>query len=279
MSSSSTSSSSSPRLMQRKPSVKKLAHAPHQMPGFGKPFRVVVLGQAAVGKTALAVRFVTRRFIWDYDPTLEMIYRKHCFYHGEVSPIEFEILDTAGQEELTEDKLKWADAFIIVYSIMDRCSFEEVPRLKFLITHTKKSADPAVLIIANKNDMVYDRLVSTEEGTTLARNLSCSFVEISVKESYDDVVHAFDKLYNEHKNHKRALSDWIQSRRRSFRKRTSREKFDLDANPPKPRERGASYANTAVMFYPNSAPRRTKSTSASVDDGEGTDSTDEADSL
>ncbi len=165
---------------------------------------------------------------------------------------------------------------------MDRCSFEEVPRLKFLITHTKKTADPPVLIIANKNDMEYDRLVSTDEGTILARNLNCSFVEISVKESYDDVVRAFDKLYNEHKNHKRALSDWIQNRRRSFRKRTSREKFDLDANPPKPRERAPSYANTAVMFYPNnrvSLPRRTKSTSASIDDEEGTDSTDEADSF
>ena len=165
---------------------------------------------------------------------------------------------------------------------MDRCSFEEVPRLKFLITHSKKSSDPAVLIIANKNDMEYDRLVSTDEGSILARNLSCSFVEISVKEAYDDVVQAFDKLYNEHKSHKRAISDWLQSRRMSFRKKTSRDKFDLDANPPKPRERAPSYANTAVMFYPmpTAAVRRTKSQSAaSIDDDDCTDSTDDADSL
>ena len=173
---------------------------------------------------------------------------------------------------------------------MDRCSFEEVARLKFLITHTRKSSDPAILIIGNKKDMEDDRLVSSEEGSILAKNLHCSFVEISVKESYDDAVRAFDKLYTEHKNHhlKRAPSDWIQNKRMSFRKRTSRDKFDLDANPPKPRERAQSYANTAVMFYPppptcsggaGSSPGAMRTImTTSVDDDEGTDSTDEADS-
>uniref|UniRef100_A0A8C3UV06 small monomeric GTPase n=1 Tax=Catharus ustulatus TaxID=91951 RepID=A0A8C3UV06_CATUS len=49
--------------------------------------------QAGVG--ALTVRFITRRFIGDYDPTLEMIYRHVAVIDGEM--VHFEILDTAGQ--------------------------------------------------------------------------------------------------------------------------------------------------------------------------------------
>uniref|UniRef100_A0A8C5UG16 small monomeric GTPase n=1 Tax=Malurus cyaneus samueli TaxID=2593467 RepID=A0A8C5UG16_9PASS len=44
---------------------------------------------------ALTVRFITRRFIGDYDPTLEMIYRHVAVMDGEM--VHFEILDTAGQ--------------------------------------------------------------------------------------------------------------------------------------------------------------------------------------
>uniref|UniRef100_A0A8C3B7P4 small monomeric GTPase n=1 Tax=Cairina moschata TaxID=8855 RepID=A0A8C3B7P4_CAIMO len=49
----------------------------------------------ARGRGSLTVRFITRRFIGDYDPTLEMIYRHMAVIDGEM--VHFEILDTAGQ--------------------------------------------------------------------------------------------------------------------------------------------------------------------------------------
>uniref|UniRef100_A0A3B3DT39 small monomeric GTPase n=1 Tax=Oryzias melastigma TaxID=30732 RepID=A0A3B3DT39_ORYME len=44
---------------------------------------------------ALVVRFLTRRFIWEYDPTLESTYRHQASIDDEV--VTMEILDTAGQ--------------------------------------------------------------------------------------------------------------------------------------------------------------------------------------
>ncbi|XP_022111908.1 ras-related and estrogen-regulated growth inhibitor-like [Acanthaster planci] len=213
-----------------------------------KPFKVIVLGQASVGKTAMTVRFVTRRFIYEYDPTLETIYKHRTFFENESAPVDFEILDTAGQEEKIEEKLKWADAFIIAYSINDRCSFEEVARLKFLAGRCKKSSshEQAILIVGNKKDLEYDRLVQREEGLELARSMNCSFVEVSARESYEDVVGAFERLYMDHKNRKRTSSN---SPKFTLRRKTSvGTKQDLDSNPPRPRARSTSFALTTPVY-------------------------------
>lgn len=37
--------------------------------------------------------------------------------------------------EILEEKIRWADAFILLYSVTDPCSFSEINRLKFLISH------------------------------------------------------------------------------------------------------------------------------------------------
>uniref|UniRef100_A0A673BC20 small monomeric GTPase n=1 Tax=Sphaeramia orbicularis TaxID=375764 RepID=A0A673BC20_9TELE len=57
--------------------------------------KLAIFGRAGVGKSALVVRFLTRRFIWEYDPTLESTYRHQANIDDEV--VTMEILDTAGQ--------------------------------------------------------------------------------------------------------------------------------------------------------------------------------------
>lgn len=42
-------------------------------------------------------------------------------------------------ENLTlEANIRWADAFILMYSVADKCSFDECNRLKFLINYNKR---------------------------------------------------------------------------------------------------------------------------------------------
>ncbi|KAM8940218.1 ras-related and estrogen-regulated growth inhibitor-like [Pelodytes ibericus] len=167
-----------------------------------RTMRIVVLGQSAVGKTALTVRFITKRFIGDYDPTLEMIYRHTAAIDGEY--VHFEILDTAGQEEDSlqiEEKIKWGDGFAVVYSVTDRCSFDEVMRLCFLINHIHSSArkgsadQPPVVIVANKKDLQFDRMVSTEDGEKLSKSLKYPCYEISTRDSYEEAAVIFNALY------------------------------------------------------------------------------------
>lgn len=125
-------------------------------------------------------------------------------------PVYFEILDTAGQEEerlKLEENIRWADAFILMYSITDRVSFTECSRLRFLISYAKRlrktshgalaqSQELPIALVGNKCDLEFDRMVETEEGAKLAEELGCTnFYEISVRESSADVREIFEDKY------------------------------------------------------------------------------------
>jgi GTPase KRas protein len=81
-------------------------------------WRVTVLGDGAVGKTAITVQFVLNSFTEAYDPTVEDAYRKQVIVdnryvfcgsynpwpavnpaHLSISICHLEIVDTAGQGE------------------------------------------------------------------------------------------------------------------------------------------------------------------------------------
>jgi GTPase KRas protein len=84
-------------------------------------FKVTVLGDGGVGKTALtvqvsclgpgswavadAVQFTMASFVETYDPTIEDCYRKQWSVDGQ--PCLLEVLDTAGQEEYTALRDQW----------------------------------------------------------------------------------------------------------------------------------------------------------------------------
>ncbi|KAF2348225.1 Small GTPase superfamily [Trinorchestia longiramus] len=62
-----------------------------------RPIRLLVLGQAGVGKSAMVVRFLTKRFIGEYSPQQEGVYSHTVDFAS--SQVHLEILDAAGDEK------------------------------------------------------------------------------------------------------------------------------------------------------------------------------------
>ena len=80
-----------------------------------------------VGKSAITNRFVIGRWIEKYDPTIEESYQTTVDIDGKA--LQVEILDTAGQDEyrpLRETFMHTGDGFLLVYSITDDQTFEEL---------------------------------------------------------------------------------------------------------------------------------------------------------
>jgi len=145
-------------------------------------YKVVVLGGGGVGKSALTIRLVTDNFLDEYDPTIEDSYRKQVMIDDETALLD--ILDTAGQEEFSSMQDQWmrdGQGFLLVYSIIDRPSFDEVTSLKEKILRTKDMDKVPIVLVGNKCDMKDEREVEYIEGADLAKGWGCSFFETSAK--------------------------------------------------------------------------------------------------
>lgn len=100
--------------------------------------RMVVLGSAKVGKTAVVRRFLSNCFDDKYTPTIEDFHRKVYRIRGE--SYRLDILDTSGNNPFPAMKrlsLLTGDLFILVYSVDSRESFDEVKRLLVEIYEAK----------------------------------------------------------------------------------------------------------------------------------------------
>ncbi|KAG8430113.1 hypothetical protein GDO86_018455, partial [Hymenochirus boettgeri] len=96
---------------------------------------------------------------------------------------------------VTEDQLRWADGFILVYSICNRDSFNVVRQQLQRIRQMKKRRGPSpVIIVGNKRDLQHRREISSEEGRMLALSSGCGFFEISAAETYHGSLLVFHQL-------------------------------------------------------------------------------------
>lgn len=162
--------------------------------------RIAVMGQDGVGKTALTVRFLTRRFIGEYDQTLETTTRHHVNIDGEY--IALDILDTAGKntEEKLEHVIGYADIFLVLYSITDSTSFQEAGKIVKFIRRHKTLDSSSIIIAGTKSDLEHFRMVRETDGSRLTYSLNCGFYEISISDNCGDTMNMFNDILRQFLN-------------------------------------------------------------------------------
>ncbi|NXI42410.1 RASD1 protein, partial [Galbula dea] len=157
-------------------------------------YRMVILGSSKVGKTAIVSRFLTGRFEEQYTPTIEDFHRKFYSIRGEV--YQLDILDTSGNHPFPAMRrlsILTGDVFILVFSLDNRESFEEVQRLKQQILETKsclknktkENIEVPLVICGNKGDRDFYREVQPREIEQLVGGdpKKCAYFEISAKKN------------------------------------------------------------------------------------------------
>ncbi|TKS69020.1 GTP-binding protein [Collichthys lucidus] len=157
--------------------------------------RIVVLGAPRVGKTSILRRYLRDGFVEEYNPTSEDFLRKLFRIRGETYQID--ILDASRERDFPAKRrlsILTGDIFLLVFSLDDRSSFDEVCALRTEILAAKSKltkssvpeqcAQPQVplVVCANKVDLVSERGISKAE-VLRALGDDCTYFETSAKDS------------------------------------------------------------------------------------------------
>ena len=150
---------------------------------FDLSFKVIVIGNSAVGKTCLTTKATKDIFLDNHQSTIGFEFFSFMI-KIENKIIKLQIWDTCGQEtyrSLISNFYKTSSLAFILYSITDRKSFEDIEKwVKELRTNC--SPDIKIILIGNKNDLEEYRIISKLEGENLCKKFGFEyFIETSAK--------------------------------------------------------------------------------------------------
>uniref|UniRef100_A0A8B9H2F0 RAB5A, member RAS oncogene family, a n=1 Tax=Astyanax mexicanus TaxID=7994 RepID=A0A8B9H2F0_ASTMX len=139
-------------------------------------FKLVLLGESAVGKSSLVLRFVKGQFHEFQESTIGAAFLTQTVCLDDTT-VKFEIWDTAGQERyhsLAPMYYRGAQAAIVVYDITNEESFA---RAKNWVKELQRQASPNIVIAlsGNKADLANKRAVDFQYLTMFETNQSTVF--------------------------------------------------------------------------------------------------------
>ncbi len=164
-----------------------------------KVFKVMVLGDAGVGKTSILEQYVNQVFTGAYKVTIGSDFLSKELLLG-TDHVRLQIWDTAGQEKYRSLSLAYyrgADACMFVFDVTDKRSFNnlEMWMQTFFSQIPEKQVETfPVVIVGNKADKTGDRLVSEDAIKRWCKNHNnVSYFDVSAK-TRSGIDEAFERL-------------------------------------------------------------------------------------
>jgi len=163
-------------------------------------FKVVVVGDAAVGKTSLMFRFVHGTFQKDYKMTIGVNFATKMISLDNGVKVKLSIWDTAGQERfhfLLPSYYDGSSGGLLVFDVTRRESFTNLP--KWIDQVRGKVSNIPLLLLGNKADLEDLRAVTTDEAKQFAAQNGLVYSETSAKDgtNVDDVFAALTQFMTE----------------------------------------------------------------------------------
>jgi len=155
-------------------------------------FKVVLMGESSVGKTALAIRFSRKSFNEYNDATVGA-----SFSRFEYNGINIRLWDTAGQERyLSLCQLYYRDADVILL-VFDVYELNSLKRAEYYINkiNSENKDDYFIVIVGNKMDLIknettLDLIKKKVQDELLDKfnNLQCIFVSAKTNENIENLL-------------------------------------------------------------------------------------------
>lgn len=150
-------------------------------------FKIILIGDPAVGKSSLTNKAIKKQYAEGYAPTVGFDFSNFNVKLGE-KVIKLQVWDTCGQEiyrSLVCNFYRSASLAMMVYSIDNRQSYDNI---NFWLKDVKNQSSPdtKIFLIGNKNDLEDSRAINIKEAEGYAKeNQFEMFFETSAKNGYN----------------------------------------------------------------------------------------------
>ena len=147
-------------------------------------YKIVMLGDGAVGKTAMTTRFTQNFFDTDYKRTIgsDFAIKRLTLEEDDIeTQVTLQVWDLAGQprfESVRQGFYRGSRGGLLLYDVTRRRTFLNVDNWKEEAFGNLQNEIPLVLV-ANKVDLKESRVVTTEEGKKYAKKNGFIYVESS----------------------------------------------------------------------------------------------------
>ena len=166
------------------------------MTDYDYTFKVMLLGDASVGKTSLTLRYISGFFLEDLKLTIGVdFYSKTTDFKDK--KVKLQIWDFGGEERfrfLLSQYCKGANGAFFLYDITNHITLDHLPDWTQIIR--EHAGDIPIMLIGSKKYLGEFRAVSTEDGDLAAKKYNLkSFMELSSKTG-ENVELAFETMTN-----------------------------------------------------------------------------------
>ena len=145
-------------------------------------YKLVFLGEQAVGKTSIITRFMYDTFETTYQATIGIDFLSKTLYLDDRT-VRLQLWDTAGQERfrsLIPSYIRDSSVAVIVYDVTNKTSFQNCDKW-IEDVRSERGGDVIIMLVGNKTDLGDKRQVSAEEGEMKAKKLNVLNIETSAK--------------------------------------------------------------------------------------------------
>lgn len=142
--------------------------------------RVLMLGAASVGKSSLCAQFLSSEHINAYDKVEDCVCKEVSVAVNDVESRIVFVDHRHGEMSVENQLLTYApDAILVVMAVDDKSTLGQAEMILAYLRMSGVMDTNPVILVANKTDLVRNRVVKMSDGKYLAKKFGIKYIETS----------------------------------------------------------------------------------------------------
>lgn len=159
-------------------------------------YKIILLGDIAVGKTSVVSRFINNTFTETYKCNIGVDYRSKTITFDNKTGYELNLWDTCGEERFRSVSRQYyndVNAILLIFDLTNRITFTNLEGW-FDDIKNYSAEDIEIFVLGNKSDLTEKRCVNIKEINDLLKGKeNCTYFEVSAKTG-NNIMNMFETL-------------------------------------------------------------------------------------